>query len=122
MNNSATQSAGLSENVAGTLSYVLGLISGVIFLVVAPYNTNRTIRFNAFQSVFMAVGVGGVAIALSVFSMIMPAFVALMLGFLSMGVMLAYVGVWLFTMWKTYQGGTVVLPVVGPLAQQYANR
>ncbi|MGB9610725.1 MAG: hypothetical protein ACPL7M_07105 [Bryobacteraceae bacterium] len=44
--------AGLTENVAGALCYLAGLITGIIFLVVAPYNTNRTVRFHAFQSIF----------------------------------------------------------------------
>jgi uncharacterized membrane protein len=29
---------------------------------------------------------------------------------------------WLFLMWKAYQGQKVVLPVVGPMAEQQAGR
>src|ERR1051325_10187817 len=62
---------GMSDNVASALCYVLGLITGIIFLVIAPYNQNRTVRFHAFQSIFMHVGLIAVAIALNiVFSII----------------------------------------------------
>src|SRR4051794_33649482 len=49
-------STGLSENVGGALCYVLGLVTGIIFLVLAPYNQNRYVRFHAFQSIFFHVG------------------------------------------------------------------
>jgi uncharacterized membrane protein len=48
---------GLDENIASALCYLAGLITGVLFLVLAPYNQNRTIRFHAFQSIFFHVGV-----------------------------------------------------------------
>jgi uncharacterized membrane protein len=39
---------------------------------------------------------------------------------LSMLLSLASLLIWLFMMWKTYQGEKVVLPVVGPLAEKQA--
>src|SRR5258708_36692337 len=45
--------AGLTDNVARALCYALGLVTGILFLVLAPYNQNRKIRFHAFQSIFM---------------------------------------------------------------------
>src|SRR5579862_5337508 len=44
---------GLEENLACALCYVLGLLTGVLFLVLEPYNRNRLIRFHAFQSIFL---------------------------------------------------------------------
>src|SRR3954449_12938985 len=49
--------AGMAENVAATLCYVLGLITGILFLVLPPYNRNPTIRFHAFQSIFLHLAV-----------------------------------------------------------------
>ena len=38
----ATATAGgMSQNLAGALCYVLGLITGILFLVLAPYNQNK---------------------------------------------------------------------------------
>src|SRR5579864_2611988 len=46
---------GLQTNVAAALCYLAGLVTGIIFLVLAPYNQNSTIRFHAFQSIFASV-------------------------------------------------------------------
>src|SRR6185503_17565063 len=45
--------AGLSENVAGALCYLGLLITGILFLVLDPYNKNRAIRFHALQAIFL---------------------------------------------------------------------
>ncbi len=42
-------STGLDENVAGLLCYVLGWVTGIIFLILEP--TNKFVRFHAFQSI-----------------------------------------------------------------------
>ena len=59
---------GLSQNVASALCYVFGLVTGIIFLVLAPYNQDKTIRFHAFQSIFMHVGIIILFIALGIIS------------------------------------------------------
>src|ERR1700722_3438253 len=46
---------GLSDNVAAALCYLITILSGVLFLVLEPYNRNRTIRFHAYQSIFFGV-------------------------------------------------------------------
>src|SRR5438067_9979795 len=47
--------AGMTDNVAGLLCYILGFVTGIIFLVLAPYNQNKFIRFHAYQSIFLSV-------------------------------------------------------------------
>src|SRR5579863_5438287 len=49
------QAAGLDENMACALCYLLGLLTGILFLVLEPYNKNRLIRFHAFQAIFFNV-------------------------------------------------------------------
>src|ERR1039457_4051948 len=49
------QSSGLADNVASALCYLLGLITGILFLLLAPYNKNPAVRFHAFQSIFLNV-------------------------------------------------------------------
>ena len=44
-------SGAMADNVASALCYLVGLITGIIFLVLAPYNKNPVIRFHAFQSI-----------------------------------------------------------------------
>src|ERR1700761_2283873 len=59
--------AGMTDNAASALCYSLWLVTGVLFLLLAPYNQNRTVRFHAFQSIFLSVAVIIVAIALGIF-------------------------------------------------------
>jgi hypothetical protein len=51
---SAPQSAGMSPNVAGALTYLLGFVTGLIFLVMEPYNKDPFVRFHIFQSIFLS--------------------------------------------------------------------
>ena len=53
----ALNASGMSENVAGALTYLFGFITGIVFLVLAPYNQNKFVRFNAFQVHFPQRGV-----------------------------------------------------------------
>jgi hypothetical protein len=62
--------AGLSENAASALCYLLGFITGIVFLAIAPYNQIRTVRFHAFQSIFFSVGLFAIAIGLGILSVI----------------------------------------------------
>src|SRR5690242_5920037 len=66
-----TQSAGagLTDNVAGMLAYVT-FIPAIIFLVMEPYNKSRFIRFHSFQSIFLAVAMIAISVALSIVSFI----------------------------------------------------
>jgi len=47
----ANTSTGLQENIAALLCYVLGWVSGIIFLIIEPQN--KLIRFHAFQSILV---------------------------------------------------------------------
>lgn len=48
---SPTTSTGLPENVASLLCYVLGWITGIIFLIIEP--NNKTVKFHALQSIIV---------------------------------------------------------------------
>ncbi|GIU74261.1 MAG: hypothetical protein KatS3mg004_1348 [Bryobacteraceae bacterium] len=115
--------AGLTENVAGALCYLAGLITGIIFLVVAPYNTNRTVRFHAFQSIFFSIA----WIAIWIVEMIVSAVLTgiPVLGWMLSMLLWAAIALggfilWLLLMWKAYQGDRLMLPVIGPLAEKQA--
>jgi len=114
---------GLSDNVASALCYLAGFITGIIFLVIAPFNQNKAVRFHAFQSIFLNVAVIVVGIALSVFSSIMFAIswaLGSLVGLINLVFGLAVFLLWLYMMWKAYQNQKVVLPIIGPLAEKQA--
>lgn len=104
----------MTDNVAATLCYVLGFISGIIFLVLEPYNKSKNVRFHAFQSIFLSVVWIAVWIVLGI---ILPWSLYFTL---SPIISLAFFILWLFLLWKTYQDQKVVLPVIGPLAEKQA--
>lgn len=107
------QSSGMSENVAGALAYLLGFITGILFLVLEPYSKNRNVRFHAFQSIFLSLAafIGSWVIALLPFGLWLA---------LTPIYSLAVLAIWLFMMWKTYNHQKVVLPVIGELAEKQA--
>jgi len=114
----------MAENVASTLCYVLGLITGIIFLVLEPYSKNRTVRFHAFQSIFLNVAV----IVIEIIMVIVFRILIELLGFFGLlsGIFfpifgLALLILWLYLLLSTYQGKTIVLPIIGPLAQKQAQ-
>lgn len=111
--------APMADNVAATLCYVLGLVTGIIFLVLAPYNRNPIIRFHAFQSIFLHVAciVFWIAVRIIMLDILHMYF----LFFLTSLIWLAFFLLWIVLLLQTYQGKTIVLPVIGPLAQQQAR-
>jgi uncharacterized membrane protein len=114
---------GLSDNAASALCYLLGFITGIVFLAIAPYNQNRTVRFHAFQSIFFSVGLFAIAIGLGILSVIFFAvsfWLGTLFSLLQTLLGLAVFLLWLYLMWKAYQGQRVVLPVVGPMAERQA--
>ena len=111
----------LSDNVAAALCYLLGLVSGILFLLLTPYSQNRTIRFHALQSIFLNVAWIAVFIALSVISMILlpiPFVGAILSMILHLGANLGFFVLWLMLMYKAYNNERWVLPVIGPLAEK----
>src|SRR5260370_30311404 len=112
----ASTPAGLTDNVASALCYALGLITGILFLVLAPYNQNRKIRFHAFQSIFMHAAVIVVWIAMLLVSAISGG----MLLFVMPLIWLGFFVLWLVLIIKSYQDQKLVLPIIGPLAEKQA--
>jgi uncharacterized membrane protein len=125
--------APMADNVASALCYVLGLITGIVFLVMEPYSKSRAVRFHAFQSIFMNVAVIAVEIVFSIlFNIILRIFwtaggfggyglFGSLMSLVWLVFWLACVGLWLYLIISAYQGKTVVLPIIGPLAQKQAG-
>jgi uncharacterized membrane protein len=111
----------LTDNVAAALCYLLGLLTGILFLILAPYSQNRAIRFHAFQSIFLNVAWIAVFIALSIVSMALlpiPFVGAILSMLLHLGAHLGFFILWLMLMYKAYNNERWVLPVIGPLAEK----
>jgi uncharacterized membrane protein len=119
----AVAGGGMADNVASTVCYVLGFITGILFLVLEPYNKNRAVRFHAFQSIFLSVAWFAFWIVLQVLFGILFAVsyrLTLILAPISMLISLAVFVAWIYLLIKTYQGNKIVLPIIGPLAEKQA--
>lgn len=114
--NTPSTSGGLTPNLAGALSYLLGPVTGIIFLVLE--RTNNFVRFHAMQSTVLGVAWIILSIALSVLSGIVPV-IGWIFGLL-ISIVLGIGGfiLWLLLMWNAYQGKEWELPVVGPFARK----
>lgn len=103
---------GLPDNTAGALAY-LTIIPAIIFLVSDGYNKRSFIRFHAFQSIFLAVACTVVMMVL----MVIP-----VIGWILEPIaMLAFLIVWLMTIFKAYNGKEFELPVIGAFARKQAE-
>ena len=115
-----TSAAGMTDNIAGALAYVTP-IPAVIFLVVAPYNKNRFVRFHAFQSLFVFVCL--FVFNLVVFSLLAGDWWSAMNGGLRLYelVRLAEFIFLLVLLVKAYQGHKFKVPVIGDFAEKQAD-
>lgn len=113
----------MTDNVAAALCYVLGLVTGILFLVLAPYNQNKNIRFHAWQSIFLHVGSIAFFIALMICTGILrliPFFGVMISAVLYPIAAFGFFILWLALMYKAYNNERWVLPVIGELAAKQA--
>jgi uncharacterized membrane protein len=107
----ADTSSGLQEKVAGVLCYVLGWITGIIFLIIEP--KNKFVRFHAFQSILVF---GALTVIGLIFSPIpilgaIIGWIASVLGFI----------LWILLMVMASQEKKYKLPWTGNLAEKWAG-
>lgn len=107
---------GLAPNLAGALAYLLGPITGILFLVLEK--TNSFVRFHAMQSTVLWVGWVIASIALSILSGVVPVIGWIFGLILSIVMSIGGFILWLVLMFKAYQGEEWELPVVGPFARK----
>ena len=98
----------LDENIKGALCYALGFVSGIFFMLTEK--ENKFVRFHAMQSIMVFLGL--------TLLMMIP-FLGWMLSVFIAPLSLL---LWLFLMYKAYQGEKFKLPVIGDLAKQQAEK
>ena len=113
--------AGLTENAVGALCYLGGVVTGIIFLVIAPYNQNPRIKFHAFQSILFSLVWTLGWIAMIPLQMVLPFGFSLLLSLFSLLLWGGGLMLWLVLMWKAYQGHALSLPLIGGVARQQAG-
>lgn len=110
---------GLTSNVAGALAYVLGLITGIVFLVLEPYKRDRFVRFHAMQSVLWCVAAIAFSVGWSIIVRIMlsiSAWTGVVLTPIGLVISLAFFLFWLFLMYQAYSRREYRIPFIGAIA------
>jgi uncharacterized membrane protein len=116
----AQAGAGLEENVAAALCYLLGVLTGVLFLVLEPYNKNKTVRFHAFQSIFVWLGTVVLWIAFAIVASILSSIIGFGASLIFLLYWFGMFALWVALMYKAYNKERWVLPIIGPLAEKQA--
>jgi uncharacterized membrane protein len=112
---------GLSSNAAAAISYIT-FIPAVIFLVMAPYNRDRFVRFHAWQCIALTVVWVAVAIIFSVLGFAGLHFVFGLWTLTFLLIRLVLFVFWLIAIIKASQGQWYKIPIVGDLAESFAGR
>ena len=122
-------STGLDPKLGALLSYLLGIIGGIIFLLIEK--DNKYVRFHAAQSIVFGVAVFAIGIVWSIIAGIITAIpgirfmgtiMFLFLPLFWLGVIV--VGIFLIIKaWTDYdKGKTFKLPVLGGMAEKIAGQ
>jgi len=107
------------------LCYLVGWITGLIFLLIEPYKNDKTVRFHAFQSIFFNVAYIALWIVFIILSGVLGAIThgasLLITGPLFLVLWLGFLVCWVFLMVKAYSNQTFKLPIIGALAAKQAG-
>ena len=106
----AAKSTGLNKNTSGALAYVLGPITGVIFLVI---DKDPFVRFHAMQSIVVFIGLFVLQALLGV---------TLILAILIPLVSIVSFVLWILLIYKAWQGEEWEVPVLGKFARNLAKK
>lgn len=106
----AKSTTGLKKETAAALSYVLGPITGVIFLVLEK---DLFVRFHAMQSIVVFVG-------LFVLQQVLV-FTIILLPLVPLVIIIIFV-LWLILIYRAWQGEEWEVPVFGKIARQLLGK
>ncbi len=106
--NLGTTDTGIKPNVAGLLAYLLGFVTGLVFLLIEK--SNKFVRFHAMQSIV----VFGVIFMVQWIVSFVPGVGVVVSGLLS----ILGVALWVVLMVKAYQGERYKLPWAGEIAEK----
>ncbi len=112
-------SGDLKPNIAGALCYPLSFVTGILFLVLTPYNKDRFVRFHAYQSIFFFAAILALNIALGILGIVLPWRLERLL---DRAVDLLSFGGTLWLIYQAYRGEKFKMPVIGDLAETQAEK
>ncbi len=116
----APTTSGIEENVAGLLCYVLGWVTGIIFLLI---DKRPFVKFHAAQAIVVFGGLTVLRIGLAM----MSGMTGGLIGYGAFGILSLILGLltfvlWIFLMVKAYQHVLFKVPIAAPIAEGIANK
>ncbi len=128
---------GLDNNIGALICYVGNILCGIggliySIIVVAQDKTNKVPRFHAFQSILMSVAsiIIGIVIGIPMYVLMIGAALAqsgilsligMLFGLIFIVYMLAFLFFWVMSAIKAFNGEVYKVPVIGNLAEKWAN-
>ncbi len=103
---------GIPPNMANALCYLLGPFTAMVFMAWSPHNSDRTVRFNALQSLLFFVFYLSILFSCG---LLLPPDKRDIVG---RSIQVTGVVCWLYVMWRTFQGDKVMIPLIGQVAEK----
>lgn len=119
----------LDENAAGALSYLLGLVTGIVFYVI---DDREFVRFHAAQSIafnlviiaayvvltVLQIVFSGILLSGSTGGFILGSLISLVLLLVWIVLLIGGFAAWIYMMYKAYNGTTPRMPLAAGIADQ----
>jgi uncharacterized membrane protein len=99
------------------LSYLLGFVTGIIFLNLNPYDKDEFVRFHARQSIVFSVAVFVLWVIFSVFMAILPGSLGGLIWGIWRVIAVLLALFWIFLMYKAYIGERYRIPELANWAE-----
>ena len=116
------QNGGTPKNqVIAAATYLLGLVTGIIFLYLEPYDKDEFVRFHARQSIAFSVAWFAINIILGVFIAVLPFSLGRLIAGLQELINLGLAIAWIFLMYKAYIGERYRIPQLADLVDSFVK-
>ena len=119
---SDSPTTGLEENIAGLLCYLFGWLSGLIFLLI---DKRPFVRFHGAQAIALNISFAVIGIAFWIITFILGVIttmlhfpIGFLLGLLFPLVIIGFIAVVIFCMYKAYQHEKFKLPIIGNMVEK----
>ena len=116
-----TTRTGISDNAAGTISY-LTFIPAIVFLLLPPYKDSNYVRFHAWQSVLLTISAFMVDIVLGTIALLTLFLGNVALAYTFRAISLLWLVLWLVCVIQAMNGKRFRVPLLGGIAEKLAMK
>jgi uncharacterized membrane protein len=117
----STTRTGISENVAGAVSYFT-FFPASLFLLVSPYKNSDSVRFHAWQSILLFILAFVVEIIFGAIALLTIFLGSAVLAYTQWVLSLAWIVAWLICVIRAMKGKRFRVPLLGGIAEKLAMK